>query len=73
MKLDTSKAPAMKSYAVTNSFNGTLSATSDMKQTIMSRSIYTHRNDLKTGTTGKLVNNDEMKKKKQQQLYDTSS
>lgn len=25
MKLDTSKAPAMKSYAVTNSFNGTLS------------------------------------------------
>ena len=28
MKLDTSKAPAMKSYAVTNSFNGTLSATS---------------------------------------------
>ena len=27
MKLDTSKAPAMKSYAVTNSFNGTLSAT----------------------------------------------
>ena len=62
MKLDTSKAPAMKSYAVTNSFNGTLSATSGY-ETDYNEPIYIYApDDLKTAPQV-VVNNVNEKKK----------
>ena len=70
MKLDTSKAPAMKSYAVTNSFNGTLSATSGY-ETDYNEPIYIYApDDLKTAP--QVVVNNVNEKKKTATLYDTS-
>ena len=70
MKLDTSKAPAMKSYAVTNSFNGTLSATS-VYETDYNEPIYIYApDDLKTAP--QVVVNNVNEKKKTATLYDTS-
>ena len=70
MKLDTSKAPAMKPYAVTNSFNGTLASTSGY-ETDYHEPIYIYApDDLKTAP--QVVVNNVNEKKKTATLYDTS-
>lgn len=70
MKLDTSKAPKMTSYAVTNTFNGTLSSTSGY-ETGYEEPIYIYApEDLKKST--QVVVNNVNEKKKTATLYDTS-
>lgn len=70
MKYDTSKAPAMKSYAVTNAFNGTLSATSGY-ETGYEEPMYIYApEDLKKAP--QVVVNNINEKKKTATLYDTS-
>lgn len=70
MNYDVSKAPAMKSYAVTNSFNGTLSATSGY-ETSYEEQIYIYApEDLKKAP--QVVVNNVNEKKKTATLYDTS-
>lgn len=70
MKLDTSKAPKMKSYAVTNAFNGTLSSTSGYntryKETI---NIYAPE-DLENSV--QFIVNNVNEQKKTATLYDKS-
>lgn len=70
MKYDTSKAPVMKSYAVTNAFNGTLSATSGY-ETGYEEPMYIYApEDLKKAP--QVVVNNINEKKKTATLYDTS-
>lgn len=70
MKLDTSKAPKMKSYAVTNSFNGTLSSTSGY-ETGYEEPIYIYAPENLKNSTQVVVNNVN-EKKKTATLYDPS-
>lgn len=70
MKYNTSKAPVMKPYAVTNSFNGTLSATSGY-ETGYKEPMYIYApEDLKKAS--QIVVNNVDEKKKTATLYDTS-
>lgn len=70
MKYNTSKAPVMKPYAVTNSFNGTLSATSGY-ETGYKEPMYIYApEDLKKAP--QIVVNNVDEKKKTATLYDTS-
>ena len=70
MKLDTAKAPEMKAYAVTNSFNGTLASTSGY-ETGYKEPIYIYAPEDEENAVQVVVNNVN-EKKKTATLYDTS-
>ena len=70
MKLDTTKAPEMKAYAVTNSFNGTLASTSGY-ETGYKEPIYIYAPEDEENAVQVVVNNVN-EKKKTATLYDTS-
>ena len=70
MKLDTTKAPEMKAYAVTNSFNGTLSSTSGY-ETGYKEPIYIYAPEDRENAVQVVLNNVN-EKKKIATLYDTS-
>lgn len=70
MKLDTAKAPEMKAYAVTNSFNGTLASTSGY-ETGYKEPIYIYASEDREKAVQVVVNNVN-EKQKTATLYDTS-
>ena len=70
MKLDTAKAPEMKAYAVTNSFNGTLASTSGY-ETGYKEPIYIYAPEDREKAVQVVVNNVN-EKQKTATLYDTS-
>ena len=70
MKLDTNKAPEMKAYAVTNSFNGTLASTSGY-ETGYKEPVYIYAPEDWENAVQVVVNNVN-EKKKTATLYDTS-